>query len=356
MRSRIEAYGRRVRLFLRAPRQLRPTRAGWMFLLINMGVGFAALNTGNNLLYLVLSLLLAFLTLSGILSEAGLRGLEVRRTLPGELFAGQPNAVRIELRNRQKKVPAFAIVVEDRLAPPPEIEDPIDGEWRLTKERDIPLAGRVFALRISPGEIQSRRYALEPEARGPLRFHSVRVSTRFPFGLFLKSRTIHAPGEALVYPHIEALLAPQPLFGDEGQASAVTSTRAGGDDPSGLREWTPGDALRHVHWKSSLRRDRLTVRTFDEDRHAEIEVRLRTAGVRPGEVFEQQVSWAASEVVAHLDAGMRVGLLTDDDRLEPGEGRKQRARLLSHLARVQPRDAGAEATDEPEPLREARQT
>ena len=41
--------------WLRPPRQLRPTRAGWSFFALTFGVGFAALNTGNNLLYLVLS-------------------------------------------------------------------------------------------------------------------------------------------------------------------------------------------------------------------------------------------------------------------------------------------------------------
>ncbi len=344
MASRYDAMKQRVRVLLRPPRQLRPTRAGWMFLMINFGVGFAALNTGNNLLYLVLSLLLAFLTLSGILSEAALRGLEVRRTLPGEMFAGRANAVCIEVRNCQRKVPAFAIVVEDRLAPPPEIEDPIDGDWRLTRDRDVPVAGRVFALRISPGEVQTRRYALEPQHRGPLVFHSVRVSTRFPFGLFLKSRTIRATGEALVYPHVEAFATPPPHFGDEGDIEAQAHAQRGGDDIAGLQEWTPGDALRHVHWKTSLRRDQLTVRTFDEERRAEIEVRLRTANVRPGDPFEQQVSWAASEVVAHLAAGMRVGLLTDDDHLAPADGRRQRARLLTYLACVTPRGAAA---DEP---------
>ena len=77
----------RLRIWLRPPRQLRPTRAGWVFLSVILGVGFAALNTGNNLLYLVLSLMLAFLTLSGVLSESALRGVRLRRELPREVFA-----------------------------------------------------------------------------------------------------------------------------------------------------------------------------------------------------------------------------------------------------------------------------
>ena len=63
--GRVSAGAERVLRWLRPPRTLRPTRAGWAFFAITFGVGFAALNTGNNLLYLVLSLMLAFLVLSG---------------------------------------------------------------------------------------------------------------------------------------------------------------------------------------------------------------------------------------------------------------------------------------------------
>lgn len=323
-----------------------------MFLLINLGVGFAALNTGNNLLYLVLSLLLAFLTLSGILSESALRGLEVRRTLPRELFAGGDNPVRIEIRNAQNRVPAFAIVVEDRSAPPSDIEDPATGDWRLTKDRDIPVVGRVFALRIGPKQTESRSYALRPERRGRLRFHSVRVSTRFPFGLFLKSRTLHAPGEALVYPQIEVVNAPPPTSGEQAQSEAKARSRNGGDDVSGLREWEIGDGLHRVHWKSSLRRDRLIVRTREADRQAEVEVRLRTTGAMSPDAFESRVCWAASEVVAHLASGLCVGLLTDREHLPAAAGAPQRTRLLSFLACVESHGASARQAP-PEPARES---
>ena len=77
----------RLRRWLRPPRKLQPTRAGWCFFALVMGVGFAALNTGNNLLYLVLSLMLSFLILSGAFSESALRGVCVTRRVPRDLFA-----------------------------------------------------------------------------------------------------------------------------------------------------------------------------------------------------------------------------------------------------------------------------
>ena len=102
-----------LRRRMKSPRSLRPTRAGWCFFAITLGVGFAALNTGNNLLYLVVSLMLAFLVLSGVLSEAALRGIRIRRRLSPEVFAGRENSVTLLVRNEQKRTPAFAISIED---------------------------------------------------------------------------------------------------------------------------------------------------------------------------------------------------------------------------------------------------
>ena len=78
------------------------------------------------------------------------------------------------------------------------------------------------------------------------------------------------------------------------------------------------------------------VRSHQQD---EIEVCLRTAGQGPGELFERAVCWAASEVVAFLAAGSRVGLRTDRERVPARDGARQRASLLAFLARVEPDDA-----------------
>jgi uncharacterized protein (DUF58 family) len=340
----LQDWKKRFRFFMRAPRQLRPTRAGWMFLLINFGVGFAALNTGNNLLYLVLSLLLAFLTLSGLLSESALRGIEIRRTLPREVYARCDNTVRLEVRNTQRKVPAFAIVVQDRSSPPSASRKRLLGDWRLVPDRELPVVGRVFALRVGPASTESRSYALRPEHRGSLEFHSVRISTRFPFGLFLKSRTISAPGSALVFPEINPIRTAAPLASGESHSDAVVRVQSGGIDVTGVREWKPGDSQRRVHWKSSLRRNRLCVRTAQEDQRSEIEVHLRTRLGSLHSPFEEHVNLAASEVVSHLAAGLRVGLVTDSEQIRADASHPQRLRLLSFLALVKI-DESREKTD-----------
>jgi uncharacterized protein (DUF58 family) len=284
-------------------------------------VGFAALNTGNNLLYLVLSLLLAFLVLSGVLSESALRGIEVRRRLPYEMFAGAPAVVGLEIANRQRRVPAFAVVVEDRLAGPDGMPQP---------------AGRTFVLRVGPQQTQTRAYRIWPPRRGEMNFEGFQVFTRFPFGLFSKALTLRGPQATLVYPGVDRAVSP-PRTGEARDGSADARHGAGsGALATDLRSYAPGDPMRRIHWRASLRVCELLVRQVESEERSEVEVTLPTAGQRPGERFERAVRGAASEVVALLDAGWRVALRTDEAGIEAGDGAAQRSRLLGFLARVEP--------------------
>jgi uncharacterized protein (DUF58 family) len=313
---------------LRPPRTLRPTRAGWIFFALVFAVGFAALNTGNNLLYLMLSLMLAFLVLSGVLSESALRGIDVARQLPPEWAAGRAGRVVLEIANRQRRLWAHAIVVEDLAE---------DDAGRAAP------AGRVCALRIAPGARERRSYALTPARRGTLRFRGLRVTTRFPFGFFAKSLWLERPAVALVYPELAPSAPP----------AARSDRRAGGperrgrttsaSEVTGLREFARGDAPRRVHWPASWRRGQLLVRDAEGEAAGEAEVHLRTAGAAEGPAFEAAVCRAASQAEAGLRAGLRVGLRTDALALAPDAGPVHRARLLGALARVAPGEAAEAA-------------
>jgi uncharacterized protein (DUF58 family) len=299
---------------------LRPTRAGWLFFALVFAVGFAALNTGNNLLYLIVSLMLAFLVLSGVLSEAALRGIDVARQLPFEWSAGQPGRVVLEVVNAQRFW-AHAIVVEDCA----------DAGAR----RPLPL-GRVLALRIAPGARERRSYLYTPERRGTLAFAGLRVTTRFPFGLFAKSLWIERPAQALVYPALAPGAPPAAREDLRRSGPARHGRSSAATEVSGLREFARGDAPRRVHWPASWRRGVLLVRDAEGETAGVSEVRLRTAGAVAGEAFERAVAEAACEAEAGLRAGLRVGLRTDGTALEPGEGPIHRARLLGVLALVAP--------------------
>jgi len=313
----------RLPRWLRPPRTLRPTRAGWIFFALTLGVGFGALNSGNNLLYLVFSLMLSFLVLSGVLSESALRHIEVRRRLPRELFSGAPATLAVEIRNTSARVPAFAIAVEDLLQP----------RARFATYRPL---GRMFALRVAPGATEIRAYRLVPPGRGPLRLAGFRISTRFPFGLFAKACILECEDVALVYPAVGGAESLHALHVGEGEGMSGPAAPETGSEVVGLRPFAPGDSLRRVHWRATLRRGMPVVRQSEEPRAAEAAVYLATRGPSAGERFEQSVRRAATQAVRLLEAGARVSLRTDEVFIPPDHGPQQRSRLLAFLARVEP--------------------
>jgi len=316
---------RRGRRRSRAPRSLRATRPGWCFVAILFGVGFAALNTGNNLLYLVFALMLAFLVLSGILSETSLRGIAVERVLPRELFAGAANPVGLRIRNRGTRFAAYALTIEDRLEP---------------EAGTAANAGRVFVLRVGPGEAIERRYAFVPARRGEHAFSGLRVSTRFPFALFVKSLELEAEAHVLVYPALEPLPAPARARPARDASPARSGRAPSGDALAGVREFVAGDAAARIHWRRSVQHGRLVVGEREGESAGEIELLLQLAPELAVAVAEQRISRAATDLVAHLAAGHRVGLRSRGARFAPAAGTAHRRALLGFLARIE-LDAGA---------------
>jgi uncharacterized protein (DUF58 family) len=309
---------RRSRSRLRLPRTLQATRAGWCFIAIVFGVGFAALNTGNNLLYLVLSLLLAFLVLSGLLSESSLRGLRVERLLPLELFAETPNRVALRVHNSQTRTPSFAISIEDQVA----------------HDDGTAFAGRAFVLRIGPGESIDRSYSFLPAERGELTFAGCRLSTRFPFGLFVKSVDLDIDSPALVYPRADDPCVAEPDSSALRDGERPSQTSSGGDQLCGVREYAQGDSVKRIQWRRSLRARNLIVGERDRESSAQIEVRLPLPSHLEIAEVETRVARAASLVVQHLTNGYEVGLETNQSRISPKSGFAHRTTLLSFLARV----------------------
>src|SRR2546422_89066 len=172
--------GRRVGWWLAWPRRtLWPTRGGWWCLGAALGLGFAALNTGNNLFYLLVSMLLGLIIVSGVLSEQSIRRGRVEPALPAELFAGQAALVAARVVNRKRWRTSYSITVEV-------------------------LGGghRAYLAKLEGGGARLVTWQETPRARGRWRVAGFKVATRFPFGLFVKAAQLPPSAEGLVYPAV----------------------------------------------------------------------------------------------------------------------------------------------------------
>src|SRR3989442_3403181 len=96
----------------RPRRTVWPPRGGWWVLLRVIGLGVAGINTGNNLLYLLVSLLLSLIVVSGVLSEQSMRGVHLEAEIPEEIYAGAPALFGALVQNGKRWLTSYSVTLE----------------------------------------------------------------------------------------------------------------------------------------------------------------------------------------------------------------------------------------------------
>ena len=301
------------------------TGVGIAYVVTVLLIGIAALNTGNNLLYVIVAAMLAAILVSGMASAVVLRGLDLDVRVPEQVFAGRPAPAKILIRNRRRWLASFSISV----IPLRPSKDKRSGRWRWEAAsfgfppwlppgrhwvtlRDLRLRRVVESAHdgANPKEIFTEtvyfpflpagaEVAAEMELcfprRGRYQQNYFGLATRFPFAFLTKTRRIPLLREILVYPPVEPtdeFFEVLPLMTGE----FATFARGRGDDLYRIREYMPEDSARHVDWKATAKSGSLKVREFS--REDERKVRLifdnPGAGVVSEQAYENAVTMAAS--------------------------------------------------------------
>jgi uncharacterized protein (DUF58 family) len=262
------------------------SRAGWLYFGATLLVALAALNTGNNLLFLILSCLVSIILMSGILSSVSLAGVDLGIGLPEHIFAGQTVRASVELINGKLTLPSFALRVEavvPKNSPAAALlETPVFFPY-LPRQQSMKQSVPVTFLK-----------------RGLHVQDTFSIVTRFPFGFLQKSRRVALKSEALVYPSVEWDSELSEIFpGIEGSIESYHKGR--GQDLHALREYVPTDSASHVHWKASARAGSLMVREFAREDDFRVLLVLdphpgespRVSKTIPNERFERAVATCA---------------------------------------------------------------
>jgi uncharacterized protein (DUF58 family) len=290
--------------------QYKMTREGGIFLAAVFVVLAAAVNTSNNLLYMVLSALLAVLALSGILSAMNFKALEMEFLIPARAFAGEALPFSVRIRNRRRVFPAFSLQTQatnDALY------------FTLIQPRQSVLR---------PGETRFTR-------RGRYTFERLRTASRFPFGFFVKSRTYPVDAECLCYPGIipeeQLNFSVADILGEQPHLQ-----RGMGSDLYTIRDYLPSDSARHVHWKATAKTASLKTREFAaEESHNIVLVLDRYGKPQDAERFETLVSEAASLAFHLIRNGARVMLVSDNWKSPAETSESSLDAILNYLALVQ---------------------
>jgi uncharacterized protein (DUF58 family) len=329
---RAARLGSRLRYFA-TRRSIRLTSEGTRFLLFTIGIGVAAINTGNNLFYLLLAMMLSVVIISGLLSEQCLRRLDFHRHVPDLIMADQPTTVTLSVANQSRWIPSFSL----------RFYDVVGGQ-------DLDRGLFVHHLPAQRSTLLS--YPVLATARGRLHLDGVRAETLFPFGLFLKRALYQLPADIAVSPPIRPLSL---RFVDEllSEGQGLSLPRRGhGTQLYNLRLYRPGDDSRSIHWMTTARTSNLTVRETEAEDQRRITIALSTLAPDDDEpLFERSVTLVASLLWQLSQKSYLLRLLVGTEDSGRGSGSDHlliMLRLLALCERRSPksgRDAFADSLD-----------
>jgi uncharacterized protein (DUF58 family) len=335
--------------------RILPTIPGVVLISLAFGIGTAAYNSSSNILFITLSLLLACLILSGVLSWLNLRRVSWRLLLHPPLRAGHDTVVALDLRNGKNFLPTYGLwfeFVARAVAPEREqrAESTVSGrgiDVRATLAKADAAENRtrlMLTTRLDPKGEARIEWVFKPDTRGALRVELLRVGSLFPFGFLRKEVGTHLVAETVVWPapieyRRHALASARRTVGGERVARAGSS-----GDLLALRRYTAGDSHRLIHWKASARLRQLLVRQFAAESSGGYSLWLRTDGGvwRPGEQFETLISFVATLAEDLFRAGQLMNVAIDADRPRMVRRVHDLENFLDCLAVARPHDAAVD--------------
>jgi uncharacterized protein (DUF58 family) len=294
----------------------RVTPGGVLYAALVLATGAAAFAAANNLLFLLLSLMLATVLVSGLISRLGIASLELDARLPDHVCARRRTPARLVLRNLKRRVPSFSIRVVG-----------VEGSVFTTP---------VYFPLVRGGEELETAIEVVFERRGLHRGDSFQFSSRFPFGLSERRVRVLMNRDVLVYPALD----PQPgyerlLAEIAGESESPLQGR--GHDFYRIRPYEPFESARHVDWRATAHTGALQVREFAREQDPLIVIVLDLyVGLDQRAWFERAVEGCAFLAWRMSERGARLHFRTQDfELMTPAEGDVHA--ILKYLALVEPR-------------------
>ncbi len=312
------------------------TREGLAYLLVILVIAIASLNTGNNLLFLILAIMLAAIVGSGILSRMVLSGIKLEMSLPPHIFAGQPIVCRLHLQNSKKILPSYSLTVASA--------GRSSSSWRR-QSRSVEDSGNILATPVyfpylPKASTLEQDVELRFSKRGRYSQDGFILSSKFPFGFIRKKRKIETRQEVLVLPEItpvEHFRAIPPALAGEIQSLSRDDR---GQDLYGLRDYRQSDSARNIDWKATARAQRVKAREFNREDERRIRLildnRLPSLSAENLEKFERAVRLCASLAWHFAAQGAFLELAAGDTEIAMGYGDEAVYPILETLATAEP--------------------
>ena len=266
-------------------------KSGAIYLLVMTVLLVGSLLGHSNMLMLVFAMMVGPFVLNGWITFSMLRRTNLSRRIPRTMIAGESFTVEVRLKNRKLLLASTVMMVTDQ------IENELEQ-----------LDCKVLFARVPARSSKTDAYRVCLMQRGLYRFGPLHLATRFPLGIVERRLIFPAFDILLIYPRIGQLT--DAWRRGRSMAAEVIDQRTPArgsfhDEFHGMREYRPGDNPRSIHWRTSVRRNELTIREYQQNRSQYLMLLIdlwkpKNATEADRERIELAVSFAATLAVDHM--------------------------------------------------------
>ncbi len=266
-------------------------------------LGLAAVNTGNNLLFLIVASMLGFMAVSGIFGLRNLRKLDLSVRFPDEIYCDIPTQLTLQLTSGRSILPHYLLTIR------------LNGA-----EADFPILG--------PGKRREAKVLVTFHKRGRGNITKAAVISPFPVNFFVRSNIFSLDATCLVFP--KPVPPPQDWTHEDLKDTGTTSHKRKGSsgETESIGAYTETEPLKQIHWKLSARHDELLVKEMSAESGKPVIIDL---DMLQGEI-ETRLCHAAHLINSLMAAGKAVGLKSGVKTIPPAVSRSHRLKMLGELA------------------------
>lgn len=283
---------------------LKLTRAGTLYIIMTLALGFGAVNTGNNLLYLLVSALLGFMTVSGLLGRSNIKNLRLKIDPIEEIYDGVETLLRVRQENNRRFLPAFLVEVQ------------------------VPQGSTRFNI-LDPGQETTSTITVCFKGRGRKRIETARILSAFPINFFIRNIPIPLDASFTVYPAPRFCREPGGASQDRKKGHLEGLSKGMEGDITRIADYSGAEPLKFIHWKLSARQDQLKVKELSDISSPPVVITLSDL---PGKSVEERLRCASYLINHYLRNNRPVGLKLQRKAIAPATGKAHKQKLLTELA------------------------
>jgi uncharacterized protein (DUF58 family) len=268
-------------------------------------LGVSAVNTGNNLIYLITAGFLSFLGVSGFFGKSNIARVAIELGVPGEMYSNTEFPLKVRLINKRRWLPSFLIRVR------------------------VGTDETVFPY-VSAGVSEEKFITLLAGRRGKHSIDTVTVSSAFPFNFFIRFRRINTPFEYIVFPEPKKCSLDAFLTHERRARGEASSGRAGYEgDLLSLRNYAHGDPMKYIHWKASAKSRELKTKELSSLSQQPVVIDFEKTGIKNREERISCVTYLLLRLYRkNIPAGLRLGGLA----FAPGTSASHKTAMIRELA------------------------